>query len=189
MTSSGDCDISQEAIRFYQFPINRQQHIHSSTRLNFSQFSIQSIPFNFSNSHNSKTKPTCIPFSLPDFITLLLQIVPSILFTTLLPSLPLQLVDSRGFSSINYAVGRRRRRNIHYGSRAAFRNARVARFMDRPRASRLSAGQDYRRQPSWTERRVTRIRGFYWYELHARNDMCIREFQDEFHQIPRRSCK
>ena len=36
MTSSGDCDISQEAIRFYQFPINRQQHIHSSTHLNFS---------------------------------------------------------------------------------------------------------------------------------------------------------
>lgn len=40
----------------------------------------------------------------------------------------LQLVDSRGFSSINYAVGRRRRRaaNIHYGSRAACFATRVS---------------------------------------------------------------
>lgn len=168
-------------MRFYQFPINRQQHIHSSTRLNFS-------PSNPSSSI-SPIRIIRSQANLHPLLATLLQIVPSILFITLLPSLPLQLVDSRGFSSINYAVGRRRRRNIHYGSRAAFRNARVARFMDRPRASRLSAGQDYRRQPSWTERRVTRIRGFYWYELHARNDMCIREFQDEFHQIPRRSRK
>lgn len=146
--------------------------------------------FNFSNSHNAGWKVNFHPHPL--LATRFHHTPPfpahrPIHSVTTLPS-HLQLVDSRGFSSINYAVGRRRR-NIHYGSRAVFRNARVARFMDRPRASRLSAGQDYRRQPSLpssSKRRMTRIRGFYWYELHARNDMCIRVSRrvpsDHFHE-------
>lgn len=182
-TSSGGCDFIN-----FQFFHPRA----TSTRFNFLRSFIQLISslFNFSNSHNSGWKVNFHPHPL--LATRFHHTPPfpahrPIHSVTTLPS-HLQLVDSRGFSSINYAVGRRRR-NIHYGSRAVFRNARVARFMDRPRASRLSAGQDYRRQPSLpssSKRRMTRIRGFYWYELHARNDMCIRVSRrvpsDHFHE-------
>lgn len=144
-----------------------------------------SLLFIFSNSHNGK--PSQVPFPSPfhrQISSLLLYIVPSILLH------PFFSLTTRRFSRILLYQLRSRstppprgQHSLRLSSRV-FRNARVARFMDRPRASRLSAGQDYRRQPSLPsssedDEEDTRV---YWYELHARNDMCIRVSKD-FHRI------
>lgn len=74
---------------------------------------------------------------------------------------------NRGFSSINYAVGRPTFITL---SSCVFRNARVARFMDRPRPSsprdRIIAANHLACPRSGGWRGYPRV---YWYELHARH--------------------
>ena len=93
---------------------------------------------------------------------------------------PLRLREEDGPRGFSYQLRSRSTRgaaNIHYAAGAVFRNARVARFMDRVplEASSPSAGQDYRDEASprscLRERRGERgcaERYAYWYELHRR---------------------